>query len=637
MLDFLRKRKRNWVIIFFLGVIIVVFALFYGGSGSLRDQGRSDVAEVNGEVISQREFSLHYQRQLERYREMFKGALTPEMIKGLNIRGNLMEELIQRRLVLQEARRLGLMASDEEVANHLAKVPDFQVAGRFNKEHYLQVLRANRLQPALFEEEQREQLTMERLYSVILDAIHVDDEEVRERYRLEMEKINLSFIRLPVADFLSQVKLSKEDIKSFYERNRESLKEPLKVRVEYLAYSYDKFTSAAQITDKEIEEYYQAHLETKFRQPREAKVRYISARVPPGADAKEKQATFARLSAVAKEARAGRSFTELAKKASDDLAEAQAGDAGWVAQGQMPPTVDKIIFSLPKGGVSEPVETPGGFQIYQIEDTKAAKSPSLKEATPEIIRELRREKAKADAAKAAERDREKALSGADFAKLAQEGGAKINVTDWFALGEVVPDIGPSQEFYKSAFDLSPQQTSQVIAGDNAYYLLRLKERKEPVVPPLEAVSAQIEKGLKESKAYELALQKGAALLEQLKQEKDLAKVAAARGLKVEETGYFPRSAPQLPKIGELAELRFERLRLSSRQPIADRVYTQKDHAYVFALKNTQPADMAQFEREKEVLKQQAVAESRQRALIKFIEGLKARAKIKINQAFLEEI
>ena len=51
MLDFLRKRKRSWIITFLLGVIILVFIAFYGGS-KYRDAGAPDVAQVNGEVIT---------------------------------------------------------------------------------------------------------------------------------------------------------------------------------------------------------------------------------------------------------------------------------------------------------------------------------------------------------------------------------------------------------------------------------------------------------------------------------------------------------------------------------------------------------------------------------------------------------
>src|SRR5918995_3536967 len=107
MLDVLRKRKRSWIITFLLGLIIVVFIAFYGGN-KLGDEGSQDVAEVNGELITQREFAIHYQKALERYRDMLKSSLTPELEESLNLRGTLLEELIQKKLVLQEARSLGL-------------------------------------------------------------------------------------------------------------------------------------------------------------------------------------------------------------------------------------------------------------------------------------------------------------------------------------------------------------------------------------------------------------------------------------------------------------------------------------------------------------------------------------------------
>jgi len=634
MLDFLRKRKRHWIIIFFLGVIIVSFVVFYG-SGKLRDQGSAEVAEINGEIISQREFAGHYQRAVERYREMLKGSLSEEMIKGLNIKGNLIEELIQKKLILQEARSLGLTASDDDVANQLTKVPEFQAAGRFNKEQYLRILQANRLFPAEFEEDQRDQLTLNRLYSVILDSIPVNEVEVRERYRIEQEKINLSYIKLSLNDFLAEVKLSEEELKNFYDRTKDSLREPLKLKIEYLAYPFDRYTAAVQISEKDIEEYYQANQSGKFRKPKEIKVRYISLRTKPDDDAKQKASLRARAEAIVKEARAGKDFSQLAKSDSDDASAAKGGDLGWLAQGQLPPQLAPI-FELEKGKVSDVIESPMGFQIVKIEDTKAEKIPTLKEATAEITATLKTDKAKREAGKIAERDREKALSGIDFNALAKESGAAASVTNWLASGEIAPEIGQNQEFYKSAFSLGSKEISSIILGSSSYYLLRVKERKEPLVPPLENVRPQIEKGLRESKAYELALQKGNSLLEQLKKEKDIAKLAAANTLKIEETGWFQRNAPQLPKIGELADLRTGGgLTFSKQKPIPDKLYTQRDAAFLLAFKDSQPADMAQFEKEKDSLKKQALAENRQRALIKFIESLKAKAKIKINNAFLE--
>jgi peptidyl-prolyl cis-trans isomerase D len=635
MLDYLRKRKRSWIIVLFLGIIVVTFIAFYGGS-KYQSQGAADVAKINGESITQREFAINYEKELERYRELLKGSLTPEMIKGLNLKGTLLEKLVEKKLILQEAHSLGLTVTDEELATHLSQVPEFQVAGRFNKERYLSLLRANRLTPADFEEEQREQLTIQRLYNLILDSVQVTDAQVRDRYRFEQERIDLQFVRFPVSQYLSEVKITEEDIKKYYDRNKDSLKEPLKVQVEYLSYPFDHYLSSVQVSDKEIEDYYQANREAKFHTPKEAKVGYILIRLAPEADAKQKEDARARANRVVAEARGGKDFAQLAKQYSDDPTSAKGGDVGWVVQGRMPPELDKVIFSLSKGQVGDAIETPAGFQIIKIDDTKAEKTLTLPEATPEITRLLKLEKGKQEAAKIADRDREKALSGAELSKLAQDSGAAINLTKLFSNGEVLPEIGPNQEFYKSAFALASNDVSPIIEGNGTYYILKLKQKKEPAVPPLENVRADIEKGLKESKAYEIAQQKAHGLLDQLKKEKDLDKVSAQDGLKVEETGWFLRNAPQIPKIGELAETKGTGIMLSAQKPIPDKIYTQKDAAFVIAFKGSEGADMERFEKEKDALTKQALTESRQRVIQKFMEGLKAKAKIEIQTSTLEE-
>ncbi len=636
MLDFLRKKKRSWIITILLGLIIVVFIAFYGGSQQPTGV-TSHVAEVNGESISQREFIVHYQRAVERYREMFKGSFTPELLKNLNIKQSLLEEMIEARLVLQEARRLGLSATDEELMNAIAQVPEFHVNGRFNKERYIQLLRANRLTPAQFEEDQRKQLTIQRLLGVLADAAHVTEAEVRERYRFEQEKINLQFIRFSVSDNLSDVKITDEDVQKFYDRNKESLKEPLKVQVEYIPYSFEQFSGPVQLTDKEVEDYYNANRATKFTTPKQAKVRYVMVRLDAGADAKQKEAAQVRANRIVAEARGGKSFAELAKKESQDPSAEKGGEIGWLNQGQLPEALDKQIFALAKGEISEPIETPVGFHIVKVEDIKEEKTLSLAEAKPVITRELKLEKGKYEAAKIADRDREKAASGNDLAKIAQESGLSLKTTRLFSEGEVLPEIGPTQDFYKTALALKAKEVSSVIEGPNAYYVLKAKERTEAVVPPLDAVRGKIEKGLKESKAYEMSVQQANDSLDQVKKEPNLAKLARDKKLKLEETGWFARNTQQLPKVGELQNLTAGSLALSARKPIPDRIFTQADAAFVFAFKEAQPADMAQFEKDKSQLMQQALAEARQRILLKFKDELKAKAKIEINSGPLEEI
>ncbi|MGH7766027.1 MAG: hypothetical protein ACREQP_01120, partial [Candidatus Binatia bacterium] len=172
-------------------------------------------------------------------------------------------------------------------------------------------------------------------------------------------------------------------------------------------------------------------------------------------------------------------------------------------------------------------------------------------------------------------------------------------------------------------------------GQNGYYLLRVTEKKEPTVPPIANVRAEIEKRAKDSKALDLANKKALALLEQLKKEKDIHKVAKANGLQVGDTGWFFRGDAEIPKVGALQDARPGDIAISVYQPLADRSYTQKNTVYLFAFKESQGADMARFEKEKTALVEQALQGKKQATAKKFIETLKAKARIEVEPAILE--
>lgn len=628
MLDFLRKRRRSWIIVFFLGLIIVSFVLFLGGI-QLFEPPRETIGEVNGEAITAREFEIHYQRLLNLYRNVFRGSLTPELIQNLGLRGAVLEELVERRLVLQEARRLGLKVSDEELIEAIARVPDFQVDGRFSKNRYLQILRLHRLTPEQFEEERREALTVQKLYDLVHDSVQLSEAELEGRYRLENEKIELYFVRLSAGDFLGQVKVSEEEIKSYYEKNRESFREPLKLQVEYLVYPLEYFFPKIQVSEREVKEYYERYRDTRFREPPAVRLRHILVRV--GA---EKEKARAKAESALREARAGRDFGELAKKLSEDPSAPRGGDIGWLSKGQLLPPLDRAAFALKKGEVSDVVETSLGYHILKAEDVRAEKTKSLEEARGEIVRAIRAERGRNEALKAADSDREKALSGTSLSQLAKERGLVLRVSPFFSRFEAVEGVGQVEEFNKTAFSLGLEEVSPPVEGPKGYYLLKVAGRKEPSIPAFEQLRSEIERRLKERKASELAAEKARSVLESLKKEGDIRRVAREHGLKLEETGQFPRGSSEIPKVGALQELKPGGIPVSAHKPVPDRVYTQAESHYVFAFKGSQAADMAQFEKEKARLAAQLLSEKRQKALRKFLEGLKAKSQVKLKAEFL---
>ena len=635
MLDVLRKRKRSWVIVFLVGIIVLVFALWGVGS-YVNDPRRASVATINGEALSPREFEIHYQRFLENYRNLFRDSLTEEMIRNLNLRGAVLEELIQKRLLLQEAERLGMLVSDEELSNAIARIPVFQINGRFSKDRYLQALRSNRLIPGRFEVEQREQMTVQRLYAIVQDTVQVSETEIKERYRFERERLNLAFIRLPADQFSAEVKVTPDEVKTYYGRNRESLKEPLRVQVEYVTYPFEHFASKVAASQAEIEDYYKVNKETKFRQPRAVRLRHILFRVPEQVEPGQKGLIRQKAQSVLREARGGKDFAQLAKAYSEEASASQGGDIGWLTQGQLLPELDRTAFGLKQGEISDLVESPVGIHIFRVEEIREEKTKSLKEATAEIVRAIKADKGAREAGKAVDEDRAKALSGADFSTLAQARGVSSRVSPWFSRSEGVPEVGPVEGFIKTALSLGAKELGPVVEGPKAYYLVRGKGRREPSIPSLEALRPQIEKMLRETKAFELALQKARALLEQLRKEKDPARLAREHGLRLEETGWFRRGANEIPKIGALQEARPAALPVSRYQPIAPRVYTQGRAVFVLALKDSEEADMALFPEEEQRLRGELLNEKRQRALEKFLEGLKAKARIEVSPEYLEQ-
>jgi peptidyl-prolyl cis-trans isomerase D len=635
MLDVLRKRKRSWVILFVIGVLVCVFILFYGVGPGFREQRLEPVAEVNGEIISQNEFEIHRQRLVAYYRNLFKGNLTEETLQNLNLGSAVIDELIKKRLLLQEARKLGLGVTDSELSQAIARIPEFQRDGRFSKLRYQELLRANRLTPSEFEEDHRERLIIEKLSDTIQDSVHVTEAEVWDEYRLAQQKINLYFVRLPASDFANQVKVTEKEIKDRYDRSKETLKEPLRVQVEYLAYLFSHFSSRVRVSEEEIEEYYQIHRDTKFRQPQALRLRQIFFRVPEGAASQEREAVRSRAEEVLRRARSGADFAGLAKENSQDPSAAQGGDIGFFSAGQLLPALDKAAFALKKGEISDVVETSLGYHILKVEDVRDEKIKSLKEAREEIIRIITLERERSEAGKAVDQDREKVISGkTTLASLAKERRLPFKVSPLFARSEMLPDVGRVEEFYKAAFSLAVKEISGVIEGPNAYYLMRLKERKEPSIPPLDSVRRDIEGKLKEEKALRLATQKANALLERLKKEHDLKRLAHEHNLQVQETGWFPRSASQIPKIGNLEGLDPGGMAVSAEKPVPDKIYLQNAAVYLFAFKESRGADRGKFEKEKEQLLDRALNQKRERIFQAFIDYLKKKARIEVQPLFL---
>ncbi len=633
MLDALRKRKRSWLVLLLLGVGVLAFVMVGVGPQGGQEQVVT-IAEVNGDKITYTELEGHYYRMLQTYRQLAGGRLSPADIEALNLRGQLLEELIQQRLLLQAAQDLGLQVTDEELVRGIARNPAFQAAGRFNKNVYEQALRGQGLTPGEFEARQREALVIRKLQDLIQDSIPVTADEVEQRYQVDNQEIALNFVRLKTEDFFQDIEVEDEEIRAYYDGNGALLREPLKVKARYLAYRVEDFAADIEVSDQEVRAYYDVYRDRRFRRRDAVKFSQIFIPAPAeGTTPEDKSAARKQLEDVLKQAREGADFAELAKRHSRDESAAQGGDMGFVGRGQLVAALDEALFVLKQGEVSEIVESALGLHLLKAVEKQEEGVVELDEVREEIVEALKRERGAAKAARAAEEDRERALDGSRLAEVAPKRGIALSETRLFSAGDTLDEIGDVEDFYRVALSLKPSQVGPIVSAPDALYLMEGAERMEPVVPPLEDVKDGITETLTRRKAREMARKKGEELLAELRETPDLARVAASDGLDVGDTGLFPRGQAEIPEIGILP-LPLGRLTVTKEKPVVETAYLQDDTVYVMVLRKTIEADPAGLAKEKKDLTQQIREEKRQRALRRLIENLKANAVIEIHPEFI---
>jgi peptidyl-prolyl cis-trans isomerase D len=134
MLSLMRKHAGSWIIKFLLGAVIIAFIPF--GYGLYQDRRGGQVASVDGEPISYAQYLKIYNNLLEQMRQSFGDSLTDDMIKALGLKDRALNQLIEHKLMLSEAKRLKFRVSDQEVADAIGKIEVFQTGGVFDRRRY---------------------------------------------------------------------------------------------------------------------------------------------------------------------------------------------------------------------------------------------------------------------------------------------------------------------------------------------------------------------------------------------------------------------------------------------------------------------------------------------------------------------
>jgi peptidyl-prolyl cis-trans isomerase D len=637
MLHFLRRHSQSRVIQVIFFIIIAVFVLW--GVGAVVNGGNplTTVATVDGRPVEQIAVQRAEMNLTQAYRDAYKGQMSPELMKALNLRQRALDGLIDRLVLVNQAERLGIKIDDQELRDSIVDSPSFQLGGRFNKEHYMRVLRSAGLTPADYETARRDDLAVQRLQGVIDDNVTVSDADVRDDILAHEEKRTVEFVKFPASDLTASIKVTDEDLQKYYEANKQRYTEPEKAKVELLAYPVDKFESGIEVTDDQIQSEYDANLATRYTQPEEVRARHILIRVPRDADAKTKAEARKKMEDIQAKLKAGADFGQLAKQYSEDPgSKDKGGELGFFPRGRMVGAFEDAAFSLKPGEISDIVESPFGFNIIQVEEVREERQTPLAEVRDEIVASLKKEAATDKAHDAAETDREAIDNGATLDQIAENRGLTIDRPEPMARGMAFPSLGRSLPLTNALWDLKPGGVTAPTDVNGTLVIGKLVEIEQPRVPPFAEVKDRVDAAYRLEHATDEAKGQAEKLLQSAKSD-GLDKAATAASRKPEFAGSFSRTSGIVPGIGNSPEVRDAAFALTQDKPLAEQVFVVSGDAYVIELKDrTVPSD-DEIAKQMDASRKKLLEKRQNDAFGRYLAELKQKARIEVNAQRLEDI
>ncbi len=432
MLKQLRNKKTAKKIWIVLAIIIVPAFVLWGLGGALRSRQESAFAgKIFGKSVSLSDFSDAMQAVKNQAIIQYGEEEFMKNQKALNLQALAWERLI----LLYEAKKRKIRASDQEVITLIEKYPFFQRRGQFDQRLYSEMLQfVFRTQPRAFEEETRQNIIVAKLYKAITDKTSVSAEEIKEGYRKANEEISIDYIAAVPAAFKKEIAPSAQEVRDYFDQNSFEFKEPLSFNIEYLTLnSEDKVKIALQRLAKEQD-----------------------------------------LTKVAKELGGEAKETGFFKQ-TDPIP-----GLGWA------PEVMNILSKLMVGQFSPPVRTDEDYYILKLKERKEPYIPDFATIQDKVKETWIKKKAEEMALKKIE-DCLKALQAAasansgsaDFAKFAKEFSLKSDSTEKFKFGSYIEGIGASDNFWTQADQLKDDEISGIIKMPSGFYIIKLNS-KSPI-------------------------------------------------------------------------------------------------------------------------------------------------------------
>ena len=594
MLQSIRDRATGWIAWIIVGLLIIPFALwgvheYFGGGSAI------NVAKVNKVDISRIDLNAQVDLELRAKKQRPEGAALQAF------RRDVLNRMIREELLFQSARAHGFRIHEAAIVEKIRSNTAFQVDGKFDQKRYEELLRYNGLSPDSYQARLAREILIEQYLGAVLNSAFVTPDELQTLLELQDRKIDLAYLTLPQAEYEKQVSVSDEEIAKHFEENPDAYMTPERVRVDYLKLDLQTIADSLGFTEEQLRNYYEEN-KNNFLMPEQRKVAHILVRIPENAgDDAIKQASD-KAQKIYGELQSGASFSDLAKKYSDDAGSAdQGGEIGVLEKGSVDPAFEEAAGKLKVGEYSKPVKTSFGFHIIKVLEIKPGVSKTFEQARDEVDKLYRRQQAENLFF-----DRSEKLYNLTYENpgtldvAARELGLKIQKSDWFTKAGEAKGLASNPKLVEAAF------SGEVFAGGDVQRSLNSKpiEIKDPEHPrdqsvvvirladyvprqarKLEEVKDRIRATLLRQKATENMKKDAETYLQKLRAGEDMAKLAEQKKLDYKAVGFVGRVDQKLD--GEMLAAAFRLPKPVDNKPSFGSLQTAKGDVVIFTVRAIQ--------------------------------------------------
>lgn len=637
MLNVLRKSFKEqpylkWLLIIVAASFILYLGSFFTGSDAADNEGWA--ARVNDEEISTRELQDTARRMDEYYRRLL-GSSFEQHREQLQIKSMALQSLVEERMMLQDARRLGLYVSKTDIADYIRADPNLKdESGQFiGLDRYREVVgRGYAGGIPAYEQLVADQLLVAKWTHLITQPVAIGDEELKELFRRRTEKTSVAYVVVPSAKLDVDTQVDDAELRRWYESHQDSYQRDEGRRVRYVVVNRDDQRSKVHLTDEQIRAAYESN-QASYSHPEQRRARHILLRLEPTATDEEKQRLRRQAEETLQRLRNGEEFETLAKALSQDPASAErGGDLGFFARGQMVPPFEEAAFNTPVGQLAPVVESPFGMHVIQV----MAERPAGLLPLPEVEADIRRSQELAQAQQLAENEarrlREEIASAEQLQAVADREQLPVQNLLLLRKGGQA-SLGASGDVVEQVFKLQPGGVSGPLPLRAGVGLVVVDEVVPPAVAPFEEVRGDVTTDVLNQRTRDVALANARRAFEQTRSVAEAARLLGLEVLTSQEL--VPGS--ELPRSGGLSpELQ---LRLFGEQvKVGDRgIEPVRAGAIIYEVTGRQSFDPARFESEKAALRQEILGQRRDLYRQAVLNKLRERQEIEFNHKLVDRL